>query len=141
MVATCGTAGAIRHFSDHNEKVTSFDLVIVDEASQAIEAETYVPLSLCKPYHGVMILAGDPHQLGASVRSPFYHMDSATESLLDTLLKSDAYSYFDHPGASRRHSEEAKAGKYMTTGVFLVTIPLTVTSSPCPPLCSIRGSS
>ena len=119
VVTTCATAGVIRHFDDHSE-FTSFDLVVIDEASQAIEAETYVPLSLCKPIYGVMVLAGDPKQLGASMLSPFYHLDNAAESLLDKLLRGEAYNYFSHPGASNQSCEEALAGKYMTTGVFLI---------------------
>ena len=82
IVCTCGTAGALgallAPFSTaHNQPDSSnntttnnnnnpsnyglgeiyFDVVLVDESSQATEAEALVPLSLCRP-GGLMVLAG-----------------------------------------------------------------------------------
>jgi superfamily I DNA and/or RNA helicase len=34
-----------------------FDVVLVDESSQAVEIEVLVPISLCKPF-GLVVLAG-----------------------------------------------------------------------------------
>ena len=98
VVTTCGAAGAIPIISGLLQPSPGlrdspkgpppapllpsqcasgiFDFVIVDEASQATEAETLVPLSLCKR-RGYSVLAGDPHQLGARVRSPLYHLDGS----------------------------------------------------------------
>ena len=83
--------------------------MVIDEASQAIEAVTYVPLSLCRPIHGVMVLTGDPKQLGASALSPFYHLDNAAESLLDRVSPPheqslDFYFFLPQLGAFYRDS-------------------------------------
>jgi len=70
-----------------------FDVVIVDEASQGSEAEIFVPLSLCRR-GGVMVLSGDPNQLGPITRSPLHRICS-TEGLLslqERLLRLPIYS-------------------------------------------------
>ncbi|CAN0444217.1 unnamed protein product, partial [Discosporangium mesarthrocarpum] len=48
---------------------TTFTHIFIDESSQAMEPELLVPLSLARPQTS-LILAGDPKQLGAGVRSP-----------------------------------------------------------------------
>lgn len=86
-----------------------FDLILIDEVSQATEAETFVPISLCSP-NGIVVLAGDPEQLGPSVRSPAYHLKGLvlvcyqlsllisfflclgmSKSLIEKLLKQQLY--------------------------------------------------
>ncbi|KAJ1387987.1 P-loop containing nucleoside triphosphate hydrolase protein, partial [Ochromonadaceae sp. CCMP2298] len=71
VVCSCTTAGVLRCLDAHTAEPLYFDLVVVDEASQAIEAEVLVPLELCRP-GAVMVLAGDTHQLGPSTRCPLY---------------------------------------------------------------------
>ena len=87
VVCTCGTAGALsklkptvalptsKKFDDYNfstgpnsaldaARRLSFDTVLIDEASQATEAETFIPLTLCKADgDGLVVLAGDPEQV------------------------------------------------------------------------------
>lgn len=77
VVATCGAAGAI--FCDQSRVNGTgtrirerglFDVVVVDEASQALEAEAISAIIPCKRSGGVVVLAGDVNQLGPTVRSP-----------------------------------------------------------------------
>lgn len=70
IVSMCTTAGILRGALGVDCK---FDVVIVDEASQATEVETLIPLSLCKP-NGVMVIAGDPQQLGPHSRAPLFEL-------------------------------------------------------------------
>ena len=51
IVSTCGSAGSLRSRCD------LFDVVVVDEASQAVEAEVLIPISLCK-CGGIVVIAG-----------------------------------------------------------------------------------
>ncbi len=71
IVCMCATAGILRNFQYFGN--FGFDAVIIDEASQATEGETLVPLSLCKP-SGIMVIAGDPKQLGPHPRSPMFEI-------------------------------------------------------------------
>ena len=86
IVSTCGSSGMIS--SKHG-----FDYVFIDEASQAGEAESLVPCMHANPDHGIIVLAGDPKQLGITSRSPAIRLNS----LLDRFLYSRAYSNFAHP--------------------------------------------
>jgi len=86
IVSTCGSSGMISNRY-------GFDYVFIDEASQAGEAESLVPCVQANPEHGVIVLAGDPKQLGVASRSPAIRICS----LLDRLLNSQAYSNFNHP--------------------------------------------
>lgn len=98
IVTTTVTAGFLgcltpsSQFSHQSQQQTplGFDLILIDEVSQATEAETYVPISLCNPT-GLVVLAGDPEQLGPSVRSPAYHVKGMYQSLLEKLLKQKLY--------------------------------------------------
>ena len=103
IVATCGAAGCLRHnqatmydpYAPHHFSVTTlpldFDFVFVDEASQCTEAEALIPVSLAKRPSGVVVLAGDPKQLGPSTRSAIFR-ECGAESLLERLLSSDMYA-------------------------------------------------
>lgn len=70
IVCTMVTAGFLRS----SYKFSPFDLVLIDEVSQATEAETFVPISLCS-LNGIVVLAGDPEQLGPPVPSPAYFIN------------------------------------------------------------------
>lgn len=85
IVSTCGTAGILRGITD------LFDVVIVDESSQALEAEVLVPISLCKE-GGVVVIAGDTEQLNAAPRSPLFSYVEGYHSIQDRLLKMPFYS-------------------------------------------------
>lgn len=67
-----------------------FDLVVLDEVSQATEGESLVPVSLVKPT-GVVVLSGDPEQLGPVPRSPVFRAADMHHSLQERLLQHEIY--------------------------------------------------
>lgn len=67
-----------------------FDLVLIDESSQATEAESLVPI-MCARHCSVVVLCGDPKQLAAQTRSPMYDFCARYTSLQERLLLSEAY--------------------------------------------------
>lgn len=70
-----------------------FDTVIVDEAGQATEAETYLPLTQLTRRDGHVILAGDHLQLGPMAFSPFTKRFKLRKSLLERLVnENECYS-------------------------------------------------
>ena len=89
IVSTCGLSGALAQFDNADSKL-QFDVVMVDEAANALEAEVLVPISLCKS-NGCMVLAGDPMQLSASVRSPLTSRFQLFSSILERLLRGSVY--------------------------------------------------
>jgi len=112
IVTTCGVAGALRHNTatlydpfTPGQFTTAvvpleFDYVFVDEASQCTEAEALIPMSLVKKHHGnanpqqrggVIVLAGDPKQLGPNTRSQLYR-EVRAQTLLERLLENDVYT-------------------------------------------------
>lgn len=68
----------------------TFDLVVLDEVSQATEGESLVPVSLVKP-SGVVVLSGDPEQLGPVPRSPLFRAADMHLSLQERLLQHRIY--------------------------------------------------
>ena len=111
IVTTCGVAGALRHnqatmydpFAPQQFSTTivplEFDYVFVDEASQCTEAEALIPVSLAKRSHGasvstrggIVVLAGDPKQLGPSTRSEIFR-ELRVKTLLERLLENELYA-------------------------------------------------
>lgn len=88
VVCTCGVAGAINFDPTYARKPHLFHMVIIDEASQATEAESLIPLLRCKrDGKGLMVLAGDPQQLGPTLRSPVSKMWGQSMSLQERLLR------------------------------------------------------
>lgn len=80
VVSTSVAAGVIQHIkapASHRGLdaggCIKFDLVVIDEVSQATEAEALVPI-MCVKDSGIVVLAGDPEQLGPCPRTPVYHM-------------------------------------------------------------------
>jgi hypothetical protein len=101
VVTTCGTAGLLRHLDISQNYVgtvwgptVDFDVVVLDEASQASECESWVPLSLCKK-QGLMVLAGDTQQLGPTYRSPAFRQKELYPSLQARLLRSSLYRFLE----------------------------------------------
>ena len=75
IVCTSVAAGVFQnlYLNDQDYSTLQFDLVVIDEVSQATEAEVMVPL-VCVKDTGVIVLAGDPQQLGPNPRSPLYQL-------------------------------------------------------------------
>lgn len=46
-----------------------FDYIFIDEAGQASEPDAIIPLNLCNPCDSLIILSGDPLQLGPVIKS------------------------------------------------------------------------
>ena len=72
----CGTLSSMAHLAKKQSSrnnttspncgVDLFDVVIIDEASQAVEPATLIPLQWLKP-DGLIVLVGDCQQLGPAV--------------------------------------------------------------------------
>ena len=60
----------------------TFDVLVVDEACQATEPATWIPTIRCQK----IILAGDPHQLPPTVKSPQAAEHGLNTSLLEKLI-------------------------------------------------------
>ena len=73
-----------------------FTHLLVDEASQALEAEIMLPLSLATSGCCV-VLSGDHMQLGPVVRSPYCRERGLATSLLERLMKLPAYALDAQP--------------------------------------------
>jgi DNA polymerase alpha-associated DNA helicase A len=84
-------------------KGQEFDVVIVDEASQALEAQCWVPLLWAKA--NKLVLAGDHLQLPPTIKS----LNSKTSKAAKTSKESSAQSE-----GGEKSSTEAKAAKSMT---------------------------
>jgi hypothetical protein len=66
LVCSCSASELLKqNYRDLVSKVTH---VFVDEASQALEAECLIPLTLTK--RKIVFMAGDPHQLGPQLHCP-----------------------------------------------------------------------
>ncbi|MCO5611008.1 hypothetical protein L7F22_065256 [Adiantum nelumboides] len=64
-----------------------FDAVVIDEAAQALEPATLIPLQLLKMSHAKCIMVGDPKQLPATVISQMASRYSFECSLFERLQK------------------------------------------------------
>ncbi|CAM9319414.1 unnamed protein product [Chrysoparadoxa australica] len=86
IVTSCGAAALMR-FAD---KRLEFSHIFVDESSQALEPELLVPLSLAHDDTSI-ILAGDPCQLGATLRSPAAKRLGLGVSMQERLMQLPLY--------------------------------------------------
>ncbi|XP_028773549.1 probable RNA helicase SDE3 [Neltuma alba] len=72
-----------------------FSHIFLDEAGQASEPETMIPIShLCKR-ETVVVLAGDPMQLGPVIYSKEAETNGLGKSYLERLFECELYSYGD----------------------------------------------
>lgn len=81
IVTTLCTAAQLLKMNLENH----FDTVIIDEAGQATEVETYIPLTMLSP-QGQVILAGDHLQLGACTFATLTKKFNLRKSLLERLV-------------------------------------------------------
>nr|GEU89716.1 putative P-loop containing nucleoside triphosphate hydrolase [Tanacetum cinerariifolium] len=68
LYAVCSESMATHKFSASSES-SLFDAVVIDEAAQALEPATLIPLQLLKSKGSKSIMVGDPKQLPATVLS------------------------------------------------------------------------
>lgn len=84
VLSTISGAGA--HVLDIAEGANPFDVVVVDEAAQALEAACWVPLLRANK----AVLAGDPYQLAGMVKSMEAEGKGLKRSILDRVFKAPA---------------------------------------------------
>lgn len=75
-----GSMMQVRFYKDH------FSHVIIDEAGQATEPQTLIPMTFLSKISGQVVLAGDPKQLGPMMISRFGKSLGLESSLLERLL-------------------------------------------------------
>ncbi|XP_036375537.1 RNA helicase Mov10l1 [Megalops cyprinoides] len=89
VVSTCSSAGM---FYQIGLRVGHFTHVFIDEAGQATEPETLIPLGLLSEKDGQIVLSGDPQQLGPVVKSRLASAFGLGVSLLERLMATPLYS-------------------------------------------------
>ncbi|XP_023132929.2 RNA helicase Mov10l1 [Amphiprion ocellaris] len=92
VVSTCSSAGM---FHSLGIQVGHFTHVFLDEAGQATEPESLIPISLVSERDGQIVLAGDPRQLGPIVKSKLADAFGLGVSLLERLMANSLYSRQD----------------------------------------------
>ncbi len=88
VVCTCTTAGLLYSLG---LPTGHFTHVLVDEAGQATEPEAMIPAGLISGTDGQIVLAGDPMQLGAVLRSKLAKSYGLDISFLERLMETDLY--------------------------------------------------
>ena len=68
-----------------------FDLVVVDEAGQALEPEAVAPVAALLGADSQLLLAGDPKQLGPVIHNDLAQANGLGTSLLERLMARTAY--------------------------------------------------
>lgn len=103
LVTTCTTAGKI--YTVEGLQHGHFTHLFIDEAGQATEPESLVPIGLlrCDSNPGQIILAGDPQQLGPVLMSNYASAYGLSQSLLERLTLHPLY---------QRSPEFAEFGHY-----------------------------
>ncbi|KAF4081456.1 hypothetical protein AMELA_G00161620 [Ameiurus melas] len=89
VVSTCSSAGM---FYQIGLRVGHFTHVFLDEAGQATEPESLIPIGLMFEKTGQMVLSGDPKQLGPIVKSKLAEAFGLGVSLLERLMATPLYS-------------------------------------------------
>nr|XP_046250224.1 RNA helicase Mov10l1 isoform X2 [Scatophagus argus] len=92
VVSTCSSAGM---FHNLGLQVGHFTHIFLDEAGQATEPESLIPISLLSVRDGQIVLAGDPCQLGPLVKSKLAATFGLGVSLLERLMANPLYSRHD----------------------------------------------
>ncbi|XP_033744648.1 probable helicase with zinc finger domain [Pecten maximus] len=81
VITTLGTA---RYLCDLDLEPGFFTHIFLDEAAQAMESDSLIPLSLCGPYTRV-VLAGDHMQLSPEIYSDLGRQQGFQKSMLERL--------------------------------------------------------
>ncbi|KFV10524.1 Putative helicase Mov10l1, partial [Tauraco erythrolophus] len=88
VITTCNSAGM---FYQTEIRLGHFTHVIVDEAGQATEPESLIPIGLISEANGQIILVGDPKQLGPVIKSKLALTFGLNVSLLERLTSRELY--------------------------------------------------
>ncbi|XP_075993714.1 RNA helicase Mov10l1 [Genypterus blacodes] len=92
VVSTCSSAAM---FHNIGIQVGHFTHVFLDEAGQATEPESMIPISFVSERNGQIVLAGDPCQLGPVVKSKLASVFGLGVSLLERLMANTLYNRND----------------------------------------------
>ncbi|XP_010217781.1 PREDICTED: putative helicase Mov10l1, partial [Tinamus guttatus] len=88
IITTCSSAGL---FYQTGTRLGHFTHVILDEAGQASEPESLIPLGLISEANGQIVLVGDPKQLGPVIKSEVAVAFGLNISLLERLMSRSLY--------------------------------------------------
>ncbi|KFV98118.1 Putative helicase Mov10l1, partial [Eurypyga helias] len=88
IITTCSSAGL---FYQTAIRLGHFTHVILDEAGQASEPESLIPLGLISEAKGQIVLVGDPKQLGPVIKSKIALNFGLNVSLLERLTSREIY--------------------------------------------------
>ncbi|XP_070611484.1 RNA helicase Mov10l1 isoform X2 [Erythrolamprus reginae] len=88
IIVTCSSAGL---FYQIGVRFGHFTHVFVDEAGQANEPESLIPLGLISEVSGQIILSGDPMQLGPIIKSKIAMLYGLSISFLERLMHRPLY--------------------------------------------------
>ncbi|KAF7655693.1 hypothetical protein LDENG_00052500 [Lucifuga dentata] len=89
VVSTCSSAAM---FYNVGIQVGHFTHVFLDEAGQATEPESLIPISFLSEKDGQIVLAGDPFQLGPVVKSKLASAFGLGVSLMERLMANPLYT-------------------------------------------------
>ncbi|NWX51214.1 M10L1 helicase, partial [Steatornis caripensis] len=88
IITTCSSAGM---FYQTKIRLGHFTHVILDEAEQASEPESLIPIGLVSEANGQILLVGDPKQLGPVIKSKIALAFGLSVSLLERLTSREIY--------------------------------------------------
>ncbi|KAM9292469.1 RNA helicase Mov10l1 [Morus bassanus] len=88
IITTCSSAGM---FYQAKIRLGHFTHVILDEAGQASEPESLIPIGLVSEANGQIVLVGDPKQLGPVIKSKIALTFGLNVSLLERLTSREIY--------------------------------------------------
>ncbi|XP_021240406.1 RNA helicase Mov10l1 isoform X2 [Numida meleagris] len=88
IITTCSSAAM---FYQIGIRLGHFTHVILDEAGQASEPESLIPVGLISEANGQIVLVGDPKQLGPVIKSRIAMAFGLNISLLERLVSRDMY--------------------------------------------------
>ncbi|XP_009997745.1 PREDICTED: putative helicase Mov10l1 [Chaetura pelagica] len=88
IITTCSTAGM---FYQTEIRLGHFTHVILDEAGQASEPESLIPIGLISESNGQIVLVGDPKQLGPVIKSKIALNFGLNMPLLERLTSREIY--------------------------------------------------
>ncbi|KAM6320942.1 RNA helicase Mov10l1 [Aegotheles albertisi] len=88
IITTCSSAGL---FYQTEIRLGHFTHMILDEAGQASEPESLIPVGLISESSGQIVLVGDPKQLGPVIKSEIAQIFGLNVSLLERLTSREMY--------------------------------------------------